>query len=336
MGRQSFAAVEHASFTLDEGRTLALVGESGCGKTSIALALLRPHAAAGEHDPRPTPLPCAPAATWPPARAPRSCAVRGKDMAMVFQDPLTATNPVYTVGEQIAEGLRFTNGSARARPPGTGPSKPCTKSASRTQRSGAPQYPHQLSGGLRWRVTYRPGHRLPSRPAHSRRTDHRPRRPRLSGARSSTCCSNCKPSCAVHPAHHARPRRRRREMAHDVGVMYAGARSWNKRMSKACSPDAAPYTRGLLLSVPGLGPEDGRAPGDRKLRCLEGTVPDLAYLPPGCPASPSAVHVCRRTVRATAGGCARSRTRSAGALARLGGAAGGNLGADHASLETPP
>ena len=103
-GRQSFAAVEHASFTLDEGRTLALVGESGCGKTSIALALLRltPPQAKIEADSialRGREL------THLSER--EMCAVRGKDAAMVFQDPLTALNPVYTVGEQIAEGLRL-------------------------------------------------------------------------------------------------------------------------------------------------------------------------------------------------------------------------------------
>ena len=150
LGRQSFFAVERASFTLNEGRTLALVGESGCGKTSIALALLErlvPPQAKIEADSialRGREL------THLTER--EMCAVRGKDAAMVFQDPLTALNPVYTVGEQIAEGLRL-HGKLGRRAAWERAVEAMSEVGIPDARQRAREYPHQLSGGLRQRVT---------------------------------------------------------------------------------------------------------------------------------------------------------------------------------------
>src|SRR5258708_35671573 len=150
LGRQSFFAVEKASFTLEEGRTLALVGESGCGKTSIALALLRlvPPQARIEADSialRGREL------TGLTER--EMCAVRGKDAAMVFQDPLTALNPVYTVGEQIAEGLRLHEKLGR-RAAWERAVEAMSEVGIPDARQRAREYPHQLSGGPRQRGTH--------------------------------------------------------------------------------------------------------------------------------------------------------------------------------------
>ena len=96
------------------------------------------------------------------------------------------------------------------------------------------------------------------------------------------------------------------EMAHDVAVMYAGQIVEQADVKSLFARPLHPYTRGLLQSVPGFGSEEGRAPGDRKLRSLEGTVPDLAHLPPGCrfaPRCPYAIEPCEQ-----AAGAARGRT----------------------------
>jgi peptide/nickel transport system ATP-binding protein len=141
--------VDGVSFTLDRGRTLALVGESGCGKSLTSLALLR--------------------LIPPPGRVEDSSTIRlgdtdvlalqgealrrirGRRIGMVFQDPMTSLNPVFTVGDQIAEGVRahFDPPRADAR----------QRALRLLQEVGIPDpaarldaYPHQLSGGMRQRV----------------------------------------------------------------------------------------------------------------------------------------------------------------------------------------
>jgi peptide/nickel transport system ATP-binding protein len=141
--------VDGVSFTLDRGQTLALVGESGCGKSLTSLALLR--------------------LIPPPGRVEDSSTIRlgdtdvlalqgealrrirGRRIGMVFQDPMTSLNPVFTVGDQIAEGVRahFDVSRAEAR----------RRALRLLQEVGIPDpaarldaYPHQLSGGMRQRV----------------------------------------------------------------------------------------------------------------------------------------------------------------------------------------
>ncbi len=141
--------VEEVSFALRPGESLGLVGESGCGKTVTALALLRlvpepPGRIAGGHivlegqdllalDPR----------------ALRR--LRGDRIAMIFQEPMTALNPVFTVGDQIAEVLRVHTNASRK--------DAWAKAVEMLELMGIPapaerakQYPHQLSGGMRQRV----------------------------------------------------------------------------------------------------------------------------------------------------------------------------------------
>jgi peptide/nickel transport system ATP-binding protein len=141
-------AVRELSFTVEKGKTLCLVGESGCGKsmTSLAIMDLLPKAAkksakrlsfAGEDLAK--------------AGAKRINALRGDRMAMIFQEPMTALNPAYTIGDQMTEAYKLhrkaSEAEARERAilllgkVGI---------ANAAQRLG--QYPHQLSGGLRQRV----------------------------------------------------------------------------------------------------------------------------------------------------------------------------------------
>ncbi|MFI5614820.1 ATP-binding cassette domain-containing protein [Amycolatopsis sp. NPDC051903] len=142
-------AVDGVSFAVDEGETLAVVGESGSGKTATALSLLR-------LNPEP---PCVYAAgevrldgrdvlrlSEKDLRR-----IRGNDVAMVFQDPMTSLNPVKRVGAQVAEVVRRHQGASR--------SEAARAAVSALSEAGIPdaegraaQYPHQLSGGLRQRV----------------------------------------------------------------------------------------------------------------------------------------------------------------------------------------
>src|SRR5437764_14811678 len=141
-------AVDGVSFRLDPGELLGLVGESGCGKSVTALSLLRLVA--------------------PPGRIvggevlfegrdllklseSEMRAIRGDDIAMIFQDPMTSLNPVYTVGEQIAEALRLHRKLSRKQ------AKAAAIEAMREVSIPDParrvdDYPHQLSGGMRQRV----------------------------------------------------------------------------------------------------------------------------------------------------------------------------------------
>ena len=140
-------ALRGVSFSLARGQTLGLIGESGCGKSLTALALmgLLPESAqvAGSMRFDGTQLVGLPEADW--------CALRGNRLAMVFQEPMTALNPLHTIGRQIAESLRLHQGldAAAAR----------AQALRLLQRVQLPQaqrrldaYPHQLSGGQRQRV----------------------------------------------------------------------------------------------------------------------------------------------------------------------------------------
>jgi peptide/nickel transport system ATP-binding protein len=141
--------VDGVSFTLDRGRTLALVGESGCGKSLTSLALLRLIPSPGRIEDGSTIRLGDTDVLSLRGEALRK--IRGRRIGMVFQDPMTSLNPVFTVGDQIAEGVRahFDVSRAEAR----------RRALRLLQEVGIPDpaarldaYPHQLSGGMRQRV----------------------------------------------------------------------------------------------------------------------------------------------------------------------------------------
>ena len=147
-GRRFFP-VDGVSFTLDRGETLALVGESGCGKSLASLALLRLIPPPGRIDAGS--VICLGDTDVLGLEGEALRQIRGRRIGMIFQDPMTSLNPVLTVGNQISEGIRahFPISRTEAR----------KRSLRLLQEVGLPDaearldaYPHQLSGGMRQRV----------------------------------------------------------------------------------------------------------------------------------------------------------------------------------------
>ena len=147
-GRAPVTAVDGVSFTVGAGEVVGLVGESGCGKSVTSLAVMGLLPRRGAHVEGSVRFAGTELLTLPPRELARR---RGKDLAMVFQDPMTSLNPVLTLGRQLTEVLRahtdLTRAQARA------------EAVDLLGRVGIPdprrragEYPHQLSGGMRQRV----------------------------------------------------------------------------------------------------------------------------------------------------------------------------------------
>jgi peptide/nickel transport system ATP-binding protein len=287
----TYNAAESVSFEIGRGEAFGLVGESGCGKSITALAIMgllrRPLSLAGgrivldgQEIQNATP------AEWR--------ALRGSRIGMIFQEPMTALNPLSPVGGQIAEmfvlheGANWTEAMDRA------------EEALRQVRVPSPErrikdYPHQLSGGMRQRVMIA-----------------------IALACSPELLIADEPTTALDVTVQAEIIDLMAELcaakgtailmiSHDLGlvanmckrvaVMYAG------RIVEAQVADAIfatprhPYTQGLIDSLPRLGERARR--GQQKLREIAGVVPSIATYPPGCrfnPRCPSVTDICRSTV----------------------------------------
>lgn len=278
-------AVEDVSLSLEAGSVLGLVGESGCGKTLTALSILGLVPAPGR------------------VRSGRIVfdgrdlrglseaelrAVRGRRIGMIFQEPLTALNPVFTVGEQIAEGLRHHLGASRR--------AAWSRAVALLEEVGVPDparraraYPHQLSGGLRQRAMIA-----------------------MALAPGPDLLLADEPTTALDPTLQAQilallaRLRAERGLAillvtHDLGVvaeaceavavMYAGRVVERAPVEALFEAPAHPYTAGLLSSIPRRLPDGRRAP----LRPIPGAVPSPFDRPPGCafaPRCPRAAPAC--------------------------------------------
>jgi oligopeptide/dipeptide ABC transporter ATP-binding protein len=277
------AAVRNLSFSIAPGEVLGLVGESGSGKsvTSLAIMGLLPPAAIvrGEitfqnGDGLPTHL------THLPSDQLRQ--LRGSRMAMIFQEPMTALNPVMRVGEQVAEAVLAHHGVSR--------SEAWNRAVEGMRDVAIPDpgerarsYPHQLSGGMRQRVMIamaivnRPQLLIADEPTTALDvTIQQQILDLLNDLRHKFGLAMLFISHDLAVVSHVADR---------VAVMYAGSLVELSTKADIFHAPVHPYTQGLLRAIPTLA-TDRALP----LSTIEGTVPPIAQLPPGCPFEPRCPH----------------------------------------------
>jgi len=273
-------AVNGISFHVDEGETLGIVGESGCGKSVSVLSVMR-------------------LIPQPPGKIvdgevifegrdllkisdEEIRQIRGNRIAMIFQDPMTSLNPVLTIGRQISEALELHMGMSRQ--------EARKRSAELLSMVGIPQaadrlddYPHQFSGGMRQRAMIAMGLACD---------------PQLLIADEPTTALDVTIQAQIVDL----VKRLRDDLGmaviwitHDLGVvagladrvmvMYAGFAVEEAPVKEVYGNPRHPYTIGLLGSLPRL--DEVR---EEKLRSIEGLPPDLIDLPEGCPFAPRCVY----------------------------------------------
>jgi len=262
-------AVDDASFEVRAGETLGLVGESGSGKSVTALSILRLVQAPGRIAGGSVRFKGRELLT--PAE-PDMRAIRGAEIALIFQEPMTALNPVFTVGYQIAEAL-LVHGKTTRR---DAPSKvTALLEAVRVPDAAARarDYPHQLSGGMRQRVLIamaiacKPSLVIADEPTTA--LDVTIQAEILDLLREMKAAFNLSLLLITHDLGVIA------ETADRVAVMYAGRIVEHGPVRAIFRDPQHPYTRGLLRSMPGTA-------GTGRLRAIDGTVPVLGAFPSGC------------------------------------------------------
>ena len=278
-------AVNGISFTLDRGETLALVGESGSGKSVTSLAIMRLTPAPPLCDVRGSVTLREADGTARNLLAlpePEMREVRGSRVAMIFQEPATSLNPVLTLGEQIAEPMRYHRGMARAA---------AAREAERLlDLVGIPDarrrlegYPHQLSGGMRQRamiaiaLACEPAVLIADEPTTA--LDVTVQAQILELLRELQARTGMALMFITHNLGVVA------EIANKVVVLYAGRVVEQAPLEPLFRHPLMPYTSGLLRSVP-------RLTGLREqLTAIPGNVPDPARLPNGCSFAPRCEHI---------------------------------------------
>ncbi|MGA7914547.1 MAG: ABC transporter ATP-binding protein [Candidatus Acidiferrales bacterium] len=308
--------VNDVSFTLERGETLGIVGESGSGKTMLSLALmgLEPHG--GRHQGEAWLHPRNPSANGQgngssgaakravnadaiSSDGPRKNlltlspekmrAVRGREIAMIFQEPMTALNPVVRIGEQIEEAIRVHEPHAAARDIRRRALASIERAALSDPERRARQYPHKLSGGLRQRVMIAmalaagPGVLIADEPTTALDvTVQKQILDLLAKLRQDLQLS------MIFITHDLGVVA---QVAERVAVMYAGRIVEEGPVTEVLQAPSHPYTQALLRAAPRLVRE--------KLVPIPGTVPSLDALPPGCafaPRCPQHVPLCDAAV----------------------------------------
>ncbi|MFZ2417862.1 MAG: ABC transporter ATP-binding protein [Smithellaceae bacterium] len=268
-------AVDGVSLTLGAGETLGVVGESGCGKTMLALSIMRLIPANGQIAGGRVLFNGQDLLTLPEETMREK---RGRDIAMIFQEPMTSLNPVLRIGEQIAEAIRLhqhvPDREAQA------------LSVKLLGEVGIPEperrvkdYPHQLSGGMRQRVmiamamSCRPRLLLADEPTTALDVTIQAQILNLiSGLKEK---NNMAVILITHDLGVVA------EAAQKVAVMYAGKIVETAAVEKLFARPLHPYTRGLIESRPS-GCVDAQSAGEAYLKTIPGAVPSLYALPSGC------------------------------------------------------
>ena len=272
-------AVQDVSLTIGQGEILGLVGESGCGKSVTALSILRllpPNAriAAGQV------LLSENGSGRDLAQLPEQelRSIRGARISMIFQEPMTALNPVMRVGDQIGEAL-LAHGLSHQREARAATLDTMRQVAIPDAERRIRQYPHQLSGGLRQRVMIamalicRPSLMIADEPTTALDVTIQAQiLALLAGLRERFGLALLFISHDLAVVS---------QIADHVAVMYAGRIVEHGPAREVFAAPAHPYTGGLLRAAPSLGSEPRR-----RLSAIEGPVPSLAELPPGCAFEP--------------------------------------------------
>ncbi|MFH2201870.1 MAG: ABC transporter ATP-binding protein [Elusimicrobiota bacterium] len=269
-------AVDGVSFDLTAGETLGIVGESGSGKSVTSLSLMRL-------------VPDPPGRILPGSRIMidgqsimelserKMQKIRGTEIAMIFQDPMTALNPVFTIGSQLSEVLmRHQDLDARAAQ---------RRSVELLEMVGIPapdkrvhEYPHQLSGGMRQRAMIAMALSC---------------NPKILLADEPTTALDVTIQAQILELINQLQRKIRMAtilITHDLAVvaetcdrvivMYCGRIVEEAGVYELFAAPRHPYTRGLIDSIPRIDEPEGEEP--RELNAIPGIVPDIHSLPPGC------------------------------------------------------
>jgi peptide/nickel transport system ATP-binding protein len=274
-----FKAVDDVSFAVRRGETLAIVGESGCGKSVSALSIMR-------------------LVPDPPGRIvggtvllegtdllaldeAKMRQIRGNRISMIFQEPMTSLNPVMRIGDQIAEAVRLHRSMTRK--------ETWAKAVEMLRLVRIPEparraqeYPHQLSGGMRQRAMIAMA--LACRPALLIADEPTTALDVTIQAQILTLVLDLQKELGMGLI----------LITHDLGVvaqtaqrvivMYAGKKVEEADVEALFENPRHPYTRGLMASIPAVLNSGAKA--DARLAEISGTVPSLTKLPPGCAFAP--------------------------------------------------
>jgi len=280
-------AVDGVSFSLGENSTLGIVGESGCGKSVTALSIMRllPRPSGqylgGEILYSETDI-----LRLPPERLHQ---IRGNRISMIFQEPMTALNPVHTIGKQLAEVYELHH-SELGKP---GIRKACLDMLNKVGLA-APEnvikaYPHQTSGGMRQRIMIAMA--LATRPDILIADEPTTALDVTIQAQILSLIHNLQKETGMSVIFITHDLGVIAEVCDDVVVMYAGRIAETAKVNDLFKSPKHPYTKGLLESIPRL---ENRSKS--RLNVIKGMVPDLADFPRGCRFEnrcPDAMEVCR-------------------------------------------
>jgi len=280
-------AVDGVNLTIPTGKTVGLVGESGCGKSITALSVMQllesnGRIVAGEIYLRDRDL--------VKISEDELREVRGNEISMIFQEPMTALNPVYTIGDQIAESVRLHEGLTSAQANQRAVEMLKMVGISEPDRR-AHEYPHQLSGGMRQRVMIaialvtKPQLLIADEPTTA--LDVTIQAQILELMRDLKDRTGAAILLITHDLGVVA------EMCDEVAVMYAGQIVEQASTREIFASPKHPYTQGLLASIPKLGNRQDR------LHVITGSVPNPLAVPHGCtfhPRCPQRFEPCDKDI----------------------------------------